>query len=70
MLLLLRKHEICTDYGIWLMIEDNYDYAMWLARAGVKTYLLEKPWNNWQKEYHDNIIRIWWWDELDIEKKN
>jgi hypothetical protein len=30
------------------MIEDNYDYASDIANAGVKTYLLEKPWNNHQ----------------------
>jgi len=61
-----EKHEICTEMWIWIMIEDNYDYAMWLSKAWVKTYLLEKPWNNWQEDYHENIVRIMSWDDLKI----
>lgn len=63
-----EKHDICIENGIEYMIEDNYDYAIDLAKAWIKTYLLEKPWNNWQKYYHDNIFRIWSWDELKINK--
>lgn len=59
-----EKSEICLEEWISIMIEDNYDYAMDLAKKWVKTYLLEKPWNNWQDNYHENIIRIKSWDEV------
>ena len=61
-----EKHQICMEMWINIMIEDNYDYAMWLSKSWVKTYLLEKPWNNWQNDYHDNIIKIMSWDDLNI----
>jgi uncharacterized HAD superfamily protein len=62
-----EKHEICNELWISIMIEDNYDYATKLSKAWIKTYLLEKPWNNWQKYYHDNIIKIWSWNEIKKE---
>ena len=59
-----EKSELCIEHGIDFMIEDNYDYADGIAKVWVKTYLLEKPWNNWQEDYHENIIRIDSWDEF------
>ena len=59
-----EKSELCLEYGIDCMIEDNYDYAHDIVKVWVKTYLLEKPWNNWQDNYHPNIIRINSWDEF------
>lgn len=59
-----EKSELCIEYGIEYMIEDNYDYAHDIANAWIKTYLLEKPWNNWQEKYHPNIIRIKSWEEF------
>lgn len=61
-----EKSEICIDEGIGIMIEDNYDYAMDLAKAWVITYLIEKPWNNFHEVYHENIIRIKSWEELNL----
>jgi len=59
-----EKSELCIEHKIDYMIEDNYDYACDIANIGIKTYLLEKPWNNWQENYHKNIIRIKSWDEF------
>ena len=59
-----EKSEICIDEWIEIMIEDNYDYAIDLAKAWIVTYLLEKPWNNHHEEYHDNIIRVKSWEEI------
>lgn len=61
-----EKSEICIENWISYMIEDNYDYAMELANAWIKTYLIEKPWNNWHDSYHENVIKIKWWEELEI----
>lgn len=59
-----EKSELCYDYWIEIMVEDNYDYAIELAENGIKTYLLEKPWNTWQEVNHENIIRVKSWDEI------
>ena len=51
------KAEICSDFGIPFMVEDNAVYALDCARKGVKVFLLEKPWNK-NHEEHPNIIKI------------
>lgn len=61
------KHDICKENQIEIMIEDDYFYAKGLAEAWIKTFLLEKPWNNNQELYHENIVRIKSWDVLEIE---
>jgi len=60
----IPKSEVCLKHGISCFIEDNYFYANDIAKAWIKTYLLEKPWNNYQEEYHENIIKIKSWDEF------
>ncbi|MDD3646346.1 MAG: HAD hydrolase-like protein [Candidatus Gracilibacteria bacterium] len=61
-----EKSELCHEYGIEIMIEDNYDYAVELAQNGIKTYLLEKPWNSWQDGVHENIIRVKSWENIKL----
>ena len=45
------------------MIEDNADYALDCAKKGIKTFLLDKPWNH---DYvkHKNIRKVSDWNEL------
>jgi 5'(3')-deoxyribonucleotidase len=62
-----EKSEICIDEWISYMVEDNYDYANELAENWIKTYLIEKPWNNWQENYHENIIKVKSWNEIKKE---
>jgi uncharacterized HAD superfamily protein len=62
-----EKSEICIDEWISYMVEDNYDYANELAENWIKTYLIEKPWNKWQENYHENIIRVKSWNEIKKE---
>jgi 5'(3')-deoxyribonucleotidase len=59
-----EKSDLCLEYWIDIMIEDNIDYANWISKVWVKTYLLEKPWNSWQEDYHGDIIKIKSWDEF------
>jgi hypothetical protein len=41
------------------MIEDNLNYAIELANAGIKMYLLDKPWNKkFNPEIHNGITKI------------
>ena len=41
------------------MVEDNLDYAIDLANAGIKTYLLDKPWNQkYVKNVYPNINKV------------
>ena len=61
-----EKSELCLEYWINYMIEDNYEYATGVAKVWIKTYLLEKPWNSWQEEYHENIVRVSRWDEIKV----
>lgn len=51
------KAEICNDFEIPIMIEDNVVYALDCARNGIKVFLLEKPWNK-NHEGHSNIVKI------------
>jgi len=57
------KAQICNELGIKLMIEDNADYALNCAKSGIKTFLLDKPWNN-NYEKHENIIKVNNWGEI------
>ncbi len=61
-----EKSEICKDHWIELMIEDNLDYAIELANNWIKTFVLEKPWNDYRDDEHNNVIRVWNWDWVDI----
>jgi len=61
------KADLCKEQKIYHMVEDNMDYAFELAQNGVKTFLLEKPWNKERKEQHKNLIRVKNWDEIYFE---
>jgi len=57
------KGEVCKNLGIKFMVEDNAEYAYDCAKKGIKTFLLDKPWN---KDYvsHRNLIKIKNWSEI------
>jgi len=62
------KSQICNELEISLMVEDNPFYALDCAKKGIKTFLLDKPWNkNYEK--HENIIKVNNWKEI-LEKLN
>lgn len=49
------------------MIEDNLEYAMELANAGIKVYLLDRPWNqDYDPQIHKNIIKVKGWKDIDL----
>ena len=59
----LTKSRICNKLQIEKMVEDNADYALDCAKNGIKTFLLNKPWNrNYEK--HKNIIKVQTWRDI------
>ena len=57
------KAEICRELGLRTMIEDHPLYALDCAKNGIKTLLLDKPWNkNYEK--HENILKVNNWKEI------
>ena len=61
------KSEICEEIGIDVMIEDSKDYSLACAEKGIKVILFDKPWN--QKFEHENVVRVFSWDEVIEEIK-
>ncbi|MBT4376769.1 hypothetical protein HOD29_05325 [archaeon] len=57
------KGEICNELGIDLMIEDSREHAEICARKGVKTFLLNKPWNK-AYDLGENIKRVYNWKQV------
>lgn len=60
----VSKLDICNNEWVRIMIEDDLDYALELAKGWVKVFLLRKPWNEQRKENHRNIERVDWWSEI------
>lgn len=57
------KGEICKNYGIDVMIEDNPDYAKDCSDKGVKVVLFDKPWNK-EKEENEYLVRVNGWKDI------
>ena len=58
-----NKAETCLVLGARYLVEDNEDYALSCAQVGVKTFLLNAPWNQRAKE-HELIERVDSWPEI------
>lgn len=63
-----KKFEVCEEKSIDIFIEDDHNYALGCANVGVKTFLLNKPWN--RKINHKNITRVDNWNEIHGILKN
>ncbi len=62
----ITKLDICNTKWVKIMIEDDIDYALELAKWWILVYLLKKPWNEKRDETHKNIKKVDWWEELKI----
>ncbi len=56
------KSEICLKKNIDFMIEDDIKHSKNCADAGIKVFLLDKPWN--QNFEHENVVRVKDWREI------
>jgi uncharacterized HAD superfamily protein len=62
-----KKPDICHEYGINIMIEDEVCYVGKLQSHGIKVILLNRPWNSDENKCCDASIRVQDW--LEVEKK-
>ena len=61
-----KKHEICNEMGIKVLIEDDIDIC-YKYLDNIKIILLKRPWNKEQDKEHDNLIKADdWGDVFDI----
>lgn len=51
------KAQVCVGLGLELFVEDNIDNARGIAAAGVKTYLIDRAYN--QGELPINVVRCY-----------
>ena len=57
------KLNICKEFNIPILLEDNANYSLECANAGIKVILFDKPWN--KRAEHPNIIRVNnWYDAM------
>lgn len=56
------KAGICGECGISILVEDILEYAKDCSQAGVKVFLLDKPWN--QGQTNGRIRRVKGWHEI------
>jgi len=55
------KHETGHDFDFF--IEDNGEFAVSLAEAGIPTFLFDYPWNRWVGA-HPRIARVSGWRDV------
>ena len=61
----LKKIDLCRSQGINTLVEDAGHIARDCANAGIRVFLFNKPWN--QYEMPSSVIRVNNWQEI-IEK--
>ena len=57
----MGKASICAREDLDIFIEDNLEYAVSCSEKGIKTFLLNKPWNQGES---NGVIRVYNWDEI------
>lgn len=62
----VTKADICKQEWVRIMIEDDMDYSLELAKNWIKVFLLSKPWNIHRKEKNRNIIKVDSWYDIVI----
>lgn len=60
------KSDICLEEWVRIMVEDDIDYSLELAKKWILVFLLRKPWNENRKEKHINIKKIDSWEDLKL----
>lgn len=55
----IPKSTLCKHHWIEIMIEDNLDFAIELAKYWITVFLLDKPWNsNYTPSIHLGIKKV------------
>ena len=64
-----KKEDICFELGADFIIEDNLNHAIDCAEKGIKSILIDQPWNQ-SDELRKNIIRVKDWSEIPVIIEN
>lgn len=59
-----EKSKMCQQLLVEVMIEDSLDYAKSCAFCGVKTFLIDCPWNQTEEKLPERVIRVDSWKEI------
>lgn len=63
----IPKSTLCKHHWIEIMIEDNLDFAIELAKFWITVFLLDKPWNsNYNKSQHLWVQKVSNWSEISL----
>jgi uncharacterized protein len=57
------KHKFTTGHGIKIFVEDDLEQAIYMAESGVKTFLIDYPWNQ-TLDVKKRITRVKGWPEI------
>lgn len=58
------KKDICAALRIEVLLEDHWDHALPCAEAGIRVVLFDQPWNRGVERRHQNITRVYSWNEI------
>ena len=59
----LKKSDVCKEYQVTLIIEDQVEFANDCVENGIDTFLLEMPWNT-GSNVNANVMRVQNWQDL------
>lgn len=54
-----KKSDLCLEIGAKVIIEDSIEYALDCTKVGIKTILLDNPWNQYKKVRGINRVKSW-----------
>ena len=60
-----KKSDICKDLCAKIIIDDNLDTCIDCANNWIKSFLLDKPWNQCDK-LQNWITRVFSWNEINL----
>ncbi len=58
-----NKVDTCVQLGIRFMVEDAAHHAEYISEAGIRVYLMDRPWNR-MLQARRNIIRVFSWADV------
>ena len=59
----MTKKTVCNNFGIDILIEDNFEYATECMASNRKILLFDRPWNQ-TDELPKGIVRVHSWKEI------
>ncbi len=60
---LKEKGDLCAALGVRFMVDDGLHNARSVGGKGIRTYLMDRPWNQCEV-LPENTIRVFHWDDI------